>query len=110
MTKSYKRKVLIEKNSRDSDRLDKRTKRAFEQSNRNSAKKEIEEELEQLSVDNKKEDMYYELEMEMSSLCYQLEKLDPDHKCTCPSPGNEDLARDHIAYMNGEILKRNKNE
>lgn len=106
MTRSYKRKSFIEKNSRDSDRLDKRTKRAFEQSDRDSAKKEIKEALEENLLDNDKKDRYYELEMEMASLCSYLETLDPDHKCTCPGPSNEDLAMDHIAYMNAEIARR----
>jgi ribosomal protein L23 len=48
MVKPYKRKTSIEKNSRDTDRLDKRTKRSFQQSDRDSAKKEIKEALEEL--------------------------------------------------------------
>jgi hypothetical protein len=107
MTKVYKRKRLIELNSSDAPSLDKRTKRAFEQSDRNSAKKHIKVEIENLSIDIDRDDEYYELELEMAEICYELEKLDPSYRCTCPNSANFELTLEHINYLNSEIIRIN---
>ena len=51
MPKQYKRKEYIEKNSRDVEKLDKTTKKSFNTSNRQDAKREIKVELED-NIDN----------------------------------------------------------
>jgi hypothetical protein len=114
MTKKYKRKEYIEKNSSDKEKLDKVTKRSFEKTNRSLSKKEIKEDLEQLSIDKDGKDLYYENEMALANLCYTVSHLDSEHKCTCPNPENDALAKKHIDFLNNRIVElmrlRNEND
>lgn len=102
MAKDYKRKEYIEKNYADAPKLSKRMKRAIEGSNRMKAKKEIRELVDE---DEKPVDDYYEVEGELSNLCFILERLVGDtYECTCPH-SIEDM-REHIEELKQRLDRR----
>lgn len=99
MVKKYKLKSYKELDSTDKHKLSSKSRRFVEKHNRSQAKSEIRDILREEVVNNDISDDYYELEIKMASLCYDVSKIDPNYKCTCPCPENEKLASDHIHYL-----------
>lgn len=95
--KEYKRKGLYEKDSRDLVKLPKKLRRLLEGSNR----AKIRDELKTLELEADDKERYYECEMELSWLCYKVEKeLGDNYECTCPDAKNEEAVREHMNYLN----------
>lgn len=100
--KEYKRKGLYEKDSRDMVKLPKKLRRLLEGSNR----AKIRDELKTVELEDDDKDRYYECEMELSWLCYKVEReLGDKYECTCPDAGDEEAVRDHMNYLNGLLLR-----
>lgn len=104
MTKQYLRKSQKYKNTMDEYKISKKLKRYFQKSNRMSAKQSIRDEIEDQSTEDG-EDYSWELETKMANLCYTAEKIVKGYTCTCPVPENEELALQHIDYLNNLINK-----
>lgn len=105
--KSYKRNSTIYKNTTDCPKLSKKLRRVFEKSNRAQSKSEIRS----MDMEETKEDDGYELEMELSWLCYQAEKaVGEGYECACPINTNTEEARDHFFYLQNIILTANMKE
>jgi hypothetical protein len=100
--KDYKRKGYYEKNSKDITRLPKKLKSLLEGSNR----AKIRDELKTVEPEADDKDKYYECEMEMSWLCYKVEReLGDKYECTCPDAGDEEAVKEHMNYLNRLLLR-----
>lgn len=96
--KEYLRKSHLEKNSSDKDKLSKIEKRSQQKSVRQKSKQLSK------SIDEPLTDNYYENEMKMSWLCYQVSEHDSKYKCTCPNPANQEMVQEHLEYLNKKLI------
>lgn len=102
--KSYKYKEYKEKNTADTSKMPRRIKRALEGANRLKAKQEVRKTLDEQEEEYfSYKDEYIEMEMEISSLCYEAEKIIENYECTCPNPDETDLVHKHILLLRQQI-------
>jgi hypothetical protein len=84
--------------------MSRRIKRALEGANRLKAKQEVRKTLDEQEEESfSYKDRYTEMEMEVSYLCYQAEKMIENYECTCPIPDETDLVQKHIILLRQQI-------